>query len=191
LRLPPVIAPIQAVVIVVREDEGVSQTARSLVEQLTAAGVRARLDADTSTSFGRRATDWELKGVPLRFELGPRDLADNKVTMVRRDLREKSQISLAAVVSTANSLLASMQTGMLDAAEQRLRERTADVATLDEAREACETGFARLPFSVANERGEVELARSGITVRCIQRADGSVPMNEDEPDLFAIVAKAY
>ena len=71
LRVPPRLAAVQAVVLVVRDDDGsVSEAARALVAELEAAGVRVRLD-DRDVAFGRRATEWELKGVPLRIEVGP------------------------------------------------------------------------------------------------------------------------
>ncbi|NCY16965.1 MAG: proline--tRNA ligase, partial [Actinobacteria bacterium] len=79
LRIPPRLAPVQAVVMAVREDAAVIDRCRSLAEELLAAGVRVELDLRTETSAGRRATDWELKGVPVRLELGPRDLAEGAV----------------------------------------------------------------------------------------------------------------
>jgi prolyl-tRNA synthetase len=72
-----------------------------------------------------------------------------------------------------------------------LKGRTADATTLAEAREAAENGFARVPYDVVAGAGEDELAKSAMSVRCIQRADGSVPLSEDEPDLYAIVARSY
>ncbi|MBW3602510.1 MAG: proline--tRNA ligase, partial [Actinobacteria bacterium] len=92
LRLPPAVAPSQAVVLAVK-DEAVP-AARDLTSALQAAGVRARLDADTHTSFGRRATDWELKGVPVRLEVGPRDLREGQATLVRRDAEGKRALAL-------------------------------------------------------------------------------------------------
>ena len=80
---------------------------------------------------------------------------------------------------------------MLDAATERRDARTADVTTLDEAREAAETGFARVPWAVLGDEGEAHLAQDGITVRCLLRSDGSVPQDEAEPDLVAVVARAY
>ena len=76
LRMPPRLAPIQVVVVAVRDDAAVVERCRALAAELTAAGVRARLDDRVELSVGRRRTDWELKGVPVRIELGPRDLAE-------------------------------------------------------------------------------------------------------------------
>src|SRR5437764_4348060 len=82
LRLPPRVAPVQVVVLVVKAEGGAGEAAEGLVARLRAAGVRVQLDARTDVSFGRRAVDWELKGVPLRIELGPRDVAAGQVTLV-------------------------------------------------------------------------------------------------------------
>ena len=71
LRMPPRLAPIQVVVVAVRDDAAVVERCRALAAELTAAGVRARLDDRVELSAGRRRTDWELKGVPVRIELGP------------------------------------------------------------------------------------------------------------------------
>jgi prolyl-tRNA synthetase len=191
LRLPPVIAPIQAVVIVVRDDADAAGTARRLADDLAAAGVRVRLDDDVSTGYGRRVTDWELKGVPLRIEVGPRELAEGNVTLVRRDTGEKTPVGLADLVPNVLTLLETIQGDMLTAATEWRDSRTSDVTTLDAAVEAAQEGFARIPFAMVGETGEDELAKHGITVRCIQRPDGSVPGSEEEPDLIAIVAKAY
>ena len=80
---------------------------------------------------------------------------------------------------------------MLAAATANRDERTVDVATLGEAAEAAETGFARIPWDVLGVEGETELARNGVTVRCLTRADGGLPEQLDESGLVATVARAY
>ncbi len=191
LRLPPRIAPVQVAVLVVRDDASCIDEARRIDDNLRAAGVRTELDADVATSFGRRATDWELKGVPVRVEVGPRDLAEGVVTVVRRDTGEKATVALAGVGAAVADLLEAVQANLLAEATARLAERTTDVTTVTEAVEAAKTGFVRLPFSAVGEDGEDELARHGITVRCLQRSDGDLPDSDDEPDLIATVARAY
>ena len=83
LRLPPAVAPAQVVVMVVKDDAAVGEAAARIGAELRAAGHRVRLDDRTDTSFGRRSVDWELKGVPVRVEVGPRDLAEGNVTAGR------------------------------------------------------------------------------------------------------------
>jgi prolyl-tRNA synthetase len=191
LRIPPRLAPIQAVVLHVRDEDGAGERAHLIAESLRTSGVKVELDDRTDTSFGRRVTDWELKGVPLRVEVGPRDLADEQATLVRRDTGEKTQIPLSGLSTAVGEALDAAQVDLLAAATAERDERTVDVTSLDEAREAGQEGFARLPWRLVGESGEAELASSAITVRCIQRADGSVPASEDEDDLYALVARSY
>lgn len=191
LRVPPRIAPIQAVVLLVRDDADCAKRAQGLHSQLLAAGVRSRLDADVNSSFGRRATEWELKGVPVRIEVGPRDLAQGKVTLVRRDTSQKVLSDVAAAVAEVQGALASMQAEMLASTLERTRRRTADVKSVGEALEAAQRGFARMPLDALGGDGEALLGKQGVTVRCVQRGDGSVPASENEKGLYAIIARSY
>lgn len=191
LRIPPRLASTQVVVLVIKDADGAAEAAARLVDELTAAGVRAKLDARTDTSFGRRATDWELKGVPVRIEVGPRDLANGEVTIVRRDTSEKRQAPVGEVAHRVEMLLEVVQADLLAEATRRRDERTVEVATIDEAREAAQTGFARIPWATLGEAGEATLAEDAVTVRCLQTADGEVPASEDEPGVMAVVARAY
>jgi prolyl-tRNA synthetase len=84
-----------------------------------------------------------------------------------------------------------IQSDMLQAATAMRDARTSECATLDEIVEAAADGFARAPWSVVGDEGESRLAESAVTVRCLQRADGSVPLSDDEPDLVAYCARAY
>jgi len=106
LRLPPALAPVQVVVIVVKDAPEVRVAADTLVGELRAEGHRVRLDDRTDTGFGRRSVDWELKGVPVRVEVGPRDLAEGNVTVVTRHRREKEGVALGAVAGTVATVLA-------------------------------------------------------------------------------------
>ena len=191
LRLPPSVAPVQVVVLVIRDENDAALQAGTLVTELDAAGHRVMLDARVDVSFGRRAIDWELKGVPVRVEVGPRDLAEGNVTLVRRDTGEKWPVPLGHVRAAVDKALADVQENLLFEATE-LRDRTiVDVSTIDEAREAAATGFARLPWKLIGEEGETALAGGGISVRCLQREDGSLPLSEDEGGIVAYVARAY
>ena len=105
LRLPPALAPAQVVVLVVKDSPEVGAAAEALVAELTAAGHRVRVDARTDTSFGRRSVAWELKGVPVRVEVGPRDLAEGNVTVVTRHTREKQNVPVGTVAATVGTIL--------------------------------------------------------------------------------------
>ncbi|HUR77763.1 MAG TPA: proline--tRNA ligase, partial [Acidimicrobiales bacterium] len=133
LRLPPSVAPTQCVVIVVKEDGGVADAAASLVRELGAKGVRVKLDERADVAFGRRSVDHELKGIPVRVEIGPRDLAEGNVTVVRRDTGDKTTVAVAGAASAVADALSAAQTTLYEAAQARLAANTAEAATLDEA----------------------------------------------------------
>ena len=185
LRLPPKVAPVQAVVLAVK-DEAI-EAARNLVADLAAAGVRARLDDRTNLGFGRRAVDWELKGVPVRLELGPRDLEAGQAVMVRRDREGKNPLALDGAGKAVAGLLEEIQTAMLTEARQRRDDATADVSSADEIDGP---GFFRLPWDTLGVEGEQRLAERGYTVRCLLTPDGDIPA-PDATDLIAYCAKAY
>jgi prolyl-tRNA synthetase len=191
LRVPPRLAPVQVVVVAVRDEGDVLARCRVLADELRAAGVRVHLDDRADVSLGRRATEWELKGVPLRLELGPRDLASDEVTLVARATGEKTSAALTGIADRVRDELVAQQDALLGEAGAWRDARIAEVASLDEAREAAEIGWARLPWELVGTEGETELATSGVTVRCLTRSDGSVPASEEEGDLVAYVARAY
>ena len=191
LRLPPRLAPIQVVVLLVRDEEGAGDAAAALVQSLREAGHRVRLDDQVGTSFGRRSVDWELKGVPLRVEVGPRELARGQVTLVRRDIQEKQNVPLGGVVQEVASALAAVQETLYGEAAARQVDATRQVETIDEAAEAASEGFALLAWDRLGESGEGELAGQGYSVRCLQGPDGSLAEGDDESGLVAVVARAY
>jgi prolyl-tRNA synthetase len=191
LVVPPRLAALQVVVLLVKDGDGAGEAARRVADELAAAGLRVRLDDQVATSFGRRATDWELKGVPLRVEVGPRDLAEGLVTVVRRDTGDKAQVPLAEVTQRAAGLVEQVQDDMLAAAVSRRDAATVDVGGIDEAVDAAQAGFARLPWRALRGDGEAQLAGKGITVRCLTAADGGLPAGDGEDDLVAVVARAY
>lgn len=190
LVLPPRLAPTQAIVIAVRDEPDVLEACDRIVAQLKANGVRAQI-AQGRGSFGRRLTDWEIKGVPLRIEVGPRDLAQGIVTVVRRDSGERFSWSIDTLGAQAPSALAAIQDQMFADALKRRDDATHDVATVEEAREAAQEGFARLAWDAVGPSGEAVLKTDAITVRCLQRADGSIPDNDAEKGLVCLVAKSY
>lgn len=192
LRVPPALAPVQALVTVVREDDGVALAATRIARDLSKAGIRAVLDANTEVAFGRRAVDAELKGIPVRLEVGPRELSMEQVTIVRRCDGSRAQARLGDAVTLVAAALAEDQRRLFDEALAMREERTADVATLDEAIEASATGWARVPWSALGAEGEATLNEHGASVRCLTRPDRSLPEHGgDDPNLIAHVARSY
>jgi len=195
LRLPPRLAPTQAVVMVVRDGDGVGDAASQLVGELADRGKRALLDDRLAIGFGRRAVEWELKGVPVRIEMGPRDLAAGTAVLVRRDgpAGAKETVPLDGLASRVMAVLEEFQDGLFEIARRRRDDNTVAVDTLEDAREAAVAGnFARVPWSAIEGR-EDALAEAAVSVRCLQRMDGesaaagAIPTASDEPDLVATV----
>jgi prolyl-tRNA synthetase len=192
LVLPPALAPVQVVVVVVKDIDGaVGRAAATLVEELKARGVRVMLDDNVAQAFGWRATDWDLQGVPIRVELGPRDLGENAALLYRRDTRAKEKVVLDDVVDEAQRLIGRIQTDMYEAATARRDATVCDCATIDQARDVAQTGVARIPWELVGTAGEQDLATSGLTVRCLQLSDGSLPETDDDAGALAYVARAY
>jgi prolyl-tRNA synthetase len=192
LVLPPALAPLQVVVVVVKDADGaVTHAASALVEELRLRGVRVSLDDNVAQAFGWRATEWDLQGVPIRVELGPRDLAENAAMLYRRDTRDKKKVGVDTVVDEAQRLIGRIQMDMFEAATARRDATVSDCSTLDQARDVAQTGVARLPWELVGASGEQDLATAGLTVRCLQHTDGSLPETDDDAGALAYVARAY
>jgi prolyl-tRNA synthetase len=147
LRLPPAVAPHQVVVVPIYGDERarVQAPCQALATELRAGGTRVRLDDREERRPGFKFHEWELKGVPVRCELGERDLDADRVTLVRRDTGAKEQVPLEGASGRARELLLEIQRDLLtDARAFRAEHTLDDPASYDELREflASASGFA-------------------------------------------------
>ena len=125
------------------------------------AGVRAELDARVDTPFGRRAVDAELKGIPVRVEVGPRDLAEGSVTVARRIAGGKSSVPLGGVVDTVPARSRRTTTRCMPPRWPTGTRTRSTVATVEEAAEAARTGWATHPVVDARARGRGDARRVG------------------------------
>ncbi|MFD5782620.1 proline--tRNA ligase [Streptomyces sp. NPDC126933] len=192
LRVPPRLAPVQAVVLAIKDDEAVLAAVREIAGRLGAAGLRVQVDDRTDTPFGRRAVDWELKGVPVRIEIGPRDLEGGTAMLARRIPGGKEPVSVDALAGLLPTVLEEDQALLLRQSRERRASRTTDVSTVEEAAEAAGAGdWARIAWAALGPGGEAALARHGVSVRCLVAEDGSVPESDDAPGNLALVARAY
>ncbi|GGQ92206.1 proline--tRNA ligase [Streptomyces griseorubens] len=191
LRVPPRLAPVQVVVVAVKGDDAVLDTVRGIGDRLRTAGVRVHVDDRTDTPFGRRAVDWELKGVPVRVEVGPRDVENGTAVLVRRVAGSKEPTPIGALPEILPTVLEDDQALLLAQSRKRRADRTVEVTTVEEAAEAASTGWARIAWETLGAEGEARLAGQGVTVRCLVAADGSVPVSDDQPGNIAVVARAY
>jgi prolyl-tRNA synthetase len=202
LVLPPKIAPYQVVIVPIyktdEEKSSVLDAARKVKAELAKANIRVTLDEREGSSPGWKFNDWEMRGVPLRVELGPKDVAKQAAVLARRDRpgREgKVSASLADLPVTVERLLAEIQQSLHDKALAFRRANTHDAKTYDELKAAVETGFA---FSYWCGSAECEAKikeETRATMRCIpleQSGDPGVCVYCGKPAAErAIFARAY
>lgn len=135
LVLPPKIAPTQVMIVPIRQDaEGVLDKANEIAAALKAAGIRVKVD-DSEKSPGWKFADAEMRGIPLRIEIGPKDLEKGVCIVVRRDNREKTECRIEDVVSTVQDLLVTEQADMLQRAKDFLNSHISEAHDYDEFRD--------------------------------------------------------
>ena len=169
LVLPPRVAPVQAIVIPIQQKkEGVLEAAAELEKRLKAAGIRVKSDV-TDKSPGYKFADAEMRGIPIRIELGPKDIAAGKCVLARRDNGEKTDASLEDIEKTVEALLKTIQKDMYTRAKEHLESHIFEARNNDELKEAfSETkGFVKAMWcgeTACEEKLKEDLQ---ITSRCI------------------------
>ncbi|MGN0814489.1 MAG: proline--tRNA ligase [Candidatus Coproplasma sp.] len=172
LVLPPVVAPTQAVIVpIAAKKGGVLEACAKIEEQLKAAGVRVLTDV-SDNSPGWKFNEWEMRGVPVRIEVGPRDLEAGKVVLFRRDTCEKALYDLETVVEEVKGLLSTVQKDMLEAARARRDERIVDADTMEELLAGVEGGnFVRAGWCGCRECEDEIKAKTAASARVYAEQD--------------------
>lgn len=180
LVFPPRLAPFQAVIVpIYRTDEEraqVIEAGRQILADLTAAGIRVKLDEREGLTPGFKFNDWELRGVPLRIELGPKDLVSQAAVLARRDRPGKQGKSVAKFAGLAGSVAA-----LLDEIQQSLHDRalafrqanTVEAGSYDELKAAVEKGFAFAYWCGSGQCEEKIKEETKATLRCIPIEGGT------------------
>ncbi len=178
LKLPPRVAPIQAVIIPIpgKDSAAVYAKAEELASRMKGK-YRVELDTNDEKTPGWKFSEYEMKGVPLRIEIGPRDVKNNQVVMVRRDTGEKITVSQDVLCEKIGELLDDIQRNMYEQAKRFTEENTRTVGSFDEFKDTLENkrGFIKANWC---GRTECELAikeKTMATIRCI-------PFEDNEPD---------
>jgi len=199
LKLPPRVAPVQAIVVPILGRSGgaeVLDAARTLRDDL-AGTVRIRIDERDDRSPGYKFNHWELRGVPVRIELGPRDLAANQVVLVRRDTGEKTTVPMADLSTTLPALLDEIQANLYETAKARLAALTVDVSDWETFADRVTTnaGWNRVWWcenAACEERVKQE---TKATIRCIPLdqpgGSGACIACGSESTQQVIMARAY
>ncbi len=132
LKLPPKVAPIQVVIVpIAAHKEGVTEKARELYQTLLE-NYRVKLDLRDNYSTGYKFNDWEMRGVPVRIEMGPRDIENGICIAVRRDTIEKQEIKLENLSQELEGLLEEIQVSMFEECKKRLQEKTTIATNMEE-----------------------------------------------------------
>ena len=169
LVLPPRIAPVQVMVIPIQQKkEGVLDKAQEVKEALAAAGLRARMD-DSDKSPGWKFSEQEMRGIPVRIELGPKDIEAGQAVIVRRDTREKIIAPLGEIAAKTAEVLENMQKDMLERARAHREEHTYVAKTLDEFKEIAENkpGFIKAMWCGDQACEDALKEEAGVTSRCM------------------------
>ncbi len=168
LILPPAIAPFQLVVVpIAAHKPGVSEKAAELAQRLSKV-VRVKLD-DSDNSPGWKFSQWEMKGVPLRLEIGPKDIEKNQCVLVRRDTREKIFVSLDELETAVPVLLDQLAKDLYEKALENRQNRTWSATTFDEVKElaATHTGFIKTMWCGDLECEMKMKEEAGLSSRCM------------------------
>ena len=182
LKLPPRVAPIQVVIVpIAQKKEGVLDKANELFEGLKK-DYRVKLDDRDNYSTGYKFSDWEMRGVPLRLEIGPKDIENNQCVLVRRDTAEKIIVSLDEVNARIAETLDAIHENMYKECEARLADRTTVAHTLEEFEQQINTkqGFIKAMFCGSNECEDKIKELTAAKSRCI-------PFDEEHIDDKCVV----
>ena len=199
LVLPPRVAPHQVVIVPIPRgnwQETVLPKAEALKADLTAAGIRVMLDAREEYTPGWKFSEWELRGVPVRLEIGPKDLEKQQVVLARRDTRSKTPTPMEGLVASVQRLLDEIQQGLFDRAIAFRESHSSSVDTYEEFKQAMEgrPGFVSAPWCGSAECEAAIKAETQATIRNLPFQDepGGVCIKCGRPAITrARFAKAY
>ena len=202
LILPPRLAPLQTVIVPIFKSEVekalTMEAAEKVRDELVRAGIRVRVDERDGISPGFKFYDWEMRGVPLRIEIGPRDVAAGSVVLARRETPGKQGKSVAkmdGIAETVAAMLVSIQAALYDRALAFRQEHTREVATYDELKAAVADGFAMAWWCGGGDCEARIKEETKATMRCIPLDQpggrGSCVLCGEPATSQAVFARAY
>lgn len=203
LVLPPKLAPIQVVIVPIfkskEELQAISEKAHAITQKLEAVGVSVKFDYRDTFKPGWKFAEYELKGVPVRIAIGPRDLQNNTLELARRDTLTKESVDLGQIDLTAKiqSLLNEIQENIFQKAKQFTEEKTTEVNTWEEFEEVLENkgGFVSAHWDGTGETEELIKEKTKATIRCIplsgEKEEGTCIFTGKPSVGRVLFAKAY
>lgn len=167
LVLPPRVAPIQLVILpIAMHKAGVIEKADEIYAQLKSAGIRVKVD-DSDQTAGWKFNQWEMKGVPVRLEVGPKDIENKQVVLVRRDTHEKYIVPMETLTDTVKKLLDDIHESLYNRALAFREAKTVDATTFDELKNGINGGFVRAMWCGDRECEDAIKEKTGATTRCM------------------------
>ena len=200
LVLPPRVAPIQIVIVPIYssqpDKEAVLKKANELNDTLTKKGLRTHIDSRDEFTPGYKFNDWEMKGVPLRIEIGPKDLLKNKMVLVRRDSLKKEDLSFDNSEDGIVKMLDDIQGGLFEKAKKILSDRTQNITDLEQFKKEIENGmFLYSPWCEDQKCEEIIKESTGADIRVIpfdgKRSNAPCIVCKNPSKTDAIFAKGY
>ncbi len=172
LRMPPNVAPIQIVIIpIASKVGGVVEKCNEVADLLISNGFRVKVDNSNNTP-GWKFNEYEMKGVPLRLEIGPRDIENGVATAVRRDTHEKTQLNLKNIENEVKALLDNIQNNMYEQAENNLKAAIVETDDFDTLVNEINAGKVALAYHCGDSKCETEIKdKTTIKTRVIQEYD--------------------
>ncbi|NWF68087.1 MAG: proline--tRNA ligase [Chloroflexi bacterium] len=202
LRLPPVLAPIQVVIVPIYKNDGekslVLETIARIKNELSGAGVRVQVDTREGLSPGFKFNDWEMRGVPLRMEIGPKDVEKNNAVLARRDMGKEGKqfVAQEGLAQRVKDLLAEVQNNLRQQAADFRDSHIHDVSSYDQMRQVVEAGGWARGWWGGSGADEARIKdETGATIRCFpfEQPGGSGQCfftGGDAPQV-ALFARAY
>ena len=170
LVLPPKMAPVQVVIIPIAQNkEGVLDKANELLRKLKGKGIIAELDSSTENSPGWKFNQYEMKGYPIRIEIGPRDIENNQAVVVRRDKPGKETIPLDNIENTISGMLEAMQNELFEKAKAHREANTYEVEDYEQYKKDLPNrpGFAKMMWCGDKACEDKLKEETRATIRCI------------------------
>lgn len=172
LILPPRISPTQVIIVPIYKDDSktvVKQKAYELEQELKDSKIRAQTDDRDEYTSGWKFNDWEMKGVPLRINVGLRDMKENQVELIRRDTKERFYVTEKELVNQTLSTLEKIQSNMFDRAKSHLQENTRSAATLEELLSVLDTtgGFVACSWCEKRECEDLVKEKTTADIRIV------------------------
>ncbi len=169
LKLPPYVAPIQAVIIPIAQEKGnVLEVAEQIKEKLEK-NIRIKLDDRDNYSVGYKFNDWEMRGVPVRIEIGPKDIERGEVIVTRRDTFEKMPVKIEELEEKVKELMDNIQQSMYNACKKRMEEKTTIALNMDELKKNLDEnqGFVKTMWCGSQECEDKVKEVTGAPSRCM------------------------